>query len=88
MSTLDEVKATLHFILGLYAISEEKRTGLVTHFYKDPAKRCFALETEDDWTALKAEWANQVAKRGAEACIDIVLPPKVSFSLFLIIDLN
>ncbi|KAF8511047.1 hypothetical protein JB92DRAFT_3118439 [Gautieria morchelliformis] len=75
-STLGAVKSTLHYILSLYVIPEERRTGLVTHFYKDPAKRCFALETEEDWMALKAEWVNQVAKRGMDACIDIVLPPK------------
>ncbi|KAF8528318.1 hypothetical protein JB92DRAFT_808557 [Gautieria morchelliformis] len=75
-STLGAVKSTLHYILGLYAIPEERRTGLVTHFYKDPAKCCFALETKEEWTALKAQWVNQVAKRGTDACIDIVLPPK------------
>jgi hypothetical protein len=86
-TTLDAVKTTIHWIIGLYAIPEEKRTGLVTHFYKDPARRCFALETEEDWTALKAEWVNQVAKRGVDACIDIVLPPKVRFH-FITIYLN
>ncbi|KAF8523634.1 hypothetical protein JB92DRAFT_3109917 [Gautieria morchelliformis] len=75
-STLHIVKTTIHEVLGLYAIPEEKRAGLVTHFYKDPAKRCFALETEDDWITLKDEWASQVAKRTSEAAIEIVLMPK------------
>jgi hypothetical protein len=79
-STFSTVKTTVHEVLGLYAIPEEKRAGLVTHFYKDPAKRCFALETEDDWMALKDEWASQVAKRGAEAAVEIVLLPKVRVS--------
>ncbi|KAF8513284.1 hypothetical protein JB92DRAFT_2830434 [Gautieria morchelliformis] len=63
-------------------IPEEKRAGLVTHFYKDPAKRCFTLETEDDWITLKDEWASQVAKRGCEAAIEIVLIPKAIFPVF------
>ncbi|KAF8510107.1 hypothetical protein JB92DRAFT_3183821 [Gautieria morchelliformis] len=75
-STLHIVKTTSHEVLGLYAIPEEKRAGLVTHFYKDPAKWCFTLETEDDWITLKDEWASQVAKRGSEAAIEIVLMPK------------
>jgi hypothetical protein len=65
-TTLNSVKTTIHCIIGLYAIPEEKRTGLVTHFYKDLVRRCFALETKEDWMALKAEWVNQVAKRGVD----------------------
>jgi hypothetical protein len=63
-TTLDAVKTTMHWIIGLYAIPEEKRTGLVTHFYKDPVRRCFALETKEDWTVLKAEWVNVRWLRG------------------------
>ncbi|KAF8461298.1 hypothetical protein JB92DRAFT_2839127 [Gautieria morchelliformis] len=55
-STLSTVKTTILEVLGLYTIPEEKRVGLVTHFYKDPAKQCFMLETEEDWTALKNDF--------------------------------
>ncbi|KAF8466111.1 hypothetical protein JB92DRAFT_2838674, partial [Gautieria morchelliformis] len=42
----------------------------------DPAKRCFTLDTDDNWEALKDEWRKRAAKWGEDTCIEIVTGPK------------
>ncbi|KAF8506269.1 hypothetical protein JB92DRAFT_3122284 [Gautieria morchelliformis] len=75
-TTIADLKETIHLILGLDAIPAVKRPPLVTHIKHDPAKLCFALDTDDDWEALKDEWRKRAAKRGEDTCIEIVTGPK------------
>ncbi|KAF8487609.1 hypothetical protein JB92DRAFT_3130628 [Gautieria morchelliformis] len=49
------LKETIHLILSLDAIPAVKHPPLVTHIKHDPAKLCFALDTDEDWEALKDE---------------------------------
>ncbi|KAF8510961.1 hypothetical protein JB92DRAFT_407679 [Gautieria morchelliformis] len=75
-TTIANLKETIHLILGLDAIPAVKHPPLVTHIKHDPAKLCFALDTDDDWEALKDEWRKRAAKRGEDTCIEIVTGPK------------
>ncbi|KAF8491532.1 hypothetical protein JB92DRAFT_3005947 [Gautieria morchelliformis] len=75
-TTVADLKETIHLILGLDAIPAMKYPPLVTHIKHDPAKLCFALDTDDDWEALKDEWRKRAAKRGEDTCIEIVTGPK------------
>ncbi|KAF8520983.1 hypothetical protein JB92DRAFT_2893110, partial [Gautieria morchelliformis] len=75
-TTIADLKETIHLILGLDAIPAVKRPPLVTHIKHDTAKLCFALDTDDDWEALKDEWRKRAAKRGEDTCIEIVTGPK------------
>ncbi|KAF8532021.1 hypothetical protein JB92DRAFT_2846305, partial [Gautieria morchelliformis] len=71
-TTIANLKETIHLILGLDAIPAVKHPPLVMHIKHDPAKLCFALDTDDDWEALKDEWRKWAAKRGEDTCIEIV----------------
>ncbi|KAF8532208.1 hypothetical protein JB92DRAFT_3104311 [Gautieria morchelliformis] len=75
-TTIADLKETIHLILGLDAIPAVKHPPLVTHIKHNPAKLCFALDTDDDWEALKDEWRKRAAKRGEDTCIEIVTGPK------------
>ncbi|KAF8487785.1 hypothetical protein JB92DRAFT_3254643 [Gautieria morchelliformis] len=75
-TTIANLKETIHLILGLDAIPAVKHPPLVMHIKHDPAKLCFALDTDNDWEALKDEWRKRAAKRGEDTCIEIVTGPK------------
>ncbi|KAF8512049.1 hypothetical protein JB92DRAFT_2830932 [Gautieria morchelliformis] len=80
--TIADLKETIHLILGLDVIPAVKCPPLVMHIKHDPAKLCFALNTDNDWEALKDEWRKKAAKQGEDTCIEIVTGPKLQFKLF------
>ncbi|KAF8589385.1 hypothetical protein K439DRAFT_1612819 [Ramaria rubella] len=70
------IKAAIESILGVDALPEKDRSELVTHFSKDPMKRCFALVTEENWEEIMVEWAIHAVKKGKDAGIEIIIPKK------------
>ncbi|KAF8592775.1 hypothetical protein K439DRAFT_1610515 [Ramaria rubella] len=75
-SPIKNIKAAIESILGVDTLPEKDRGELVTHFYKDPMKRCFALVTEENWEEIKVEWAIHAVKKGKDAGIEIIIPKK------------
>jgi hypothetical protein len=81
--TAEQVIFSVQAIIGLHHLPVAKRPPLVIHFTKDPVKRCFALSNEAEWTILKEEWMQQVARKGATAGLEVVLPKQVRNHLLL-----